>query len=81
MSLIIKNNSILIYSFIEMSHYQFISFFIVRFVIILASCLHKKNYKLIKIQHNHQFIIKWMKNAKTNTNFMTKNLQIDMAGI
>ena len=58
MSLITTNNSILIYSFIEMSQYQFINFFIVKFVVILASCQHKKNYKLIEIQHNHQFTIK-----------------------
>ena len=29
------------------------------------------------MQHNYQFTIKAMKNAKTNTNFMIKNLQTD----
>ena len=32
----------------------------------------KKNYELIEIQYNHQFIIKWMKNAKTNTTLRQK---------
>ena len=80
MSLIIKNNSILIY-FFYWNITSVCKFFIVKFVVILASCSHKKNYKLIEIQHNHQFTIKWMKNAKTNTNFMTKNFQTDMTGI
>ena len=40
-----------------------------------------KNYESIEIQYNHQFSIKWMKNAKINTNFMTKNLQTNVVGI
>ena len=56
----------------------------VKFVVLLYLLHHKIYiyiyiyiYELIEIQHNYQFIIKWMKNAKTNRNFMTKNLQTD----
>ena len=52
-----------------------------KFVVILVSFPLKKNVELIEIKHNHQFTIKWMKNAKTNTNFMTKKLQVDVARI
>ena len=56
-------------------------FFIVKFVVTLVSSPCTKYYESIKIQHNYQFTIKWMKDAKANTNFITRNLQTNEIGI
>ena len=73
------SNSILIDSFVEMSSYCYVILLVFcskicsKFIFFFKKEKEKKKYNPITI--------KWMKNAKTNTNFTTKNLQTDMTWI